>query len=146
MLLLTTLEDFFINSTCVFAILTIIVLNFSISKVQTNCFRSISKKFGKVLNSFALISLILAIWQFNSFCITVFLSVIYTLVVTLIFILFIALIFNMYIKLNCIIEIFISFFIHIFIIFFAVFLEFIIFSRSVVAFFYGHYIGLVRFF
>ena len=117
-LLLTTSEvSFFTNSICVFAILTIIVLNFSTSNVQTNCFRSISQKFGKVLNSFALIFLILVIWQFNSFCIPAFLSVIFTMVVTLVFILFIALIFNMYIKLTCIIGIFINFFIHIFIIY-----------------------------
>ena len=77
MLLLTTSEvSFFINSICVFSILTIIVLNFSISNVQTNCFRSISQISGKVFNSFTLIFLILVIWQFKSFCILVFLSVI----------------------------------------------------------------------
>ena len=109
MLLFTTSEFFLTNVICVFAILTII-LNFSTSNVQTNCFKSISQKFGKILNSFAVIFLILVIWQFNSFCIPVFLSVIFTMVVTLVFILFIALIFNLYIKLTCIIGIFIIFF------------------------------------
>ena len=121
MLLLATSEvSFFTNSICVFAILTIIVLNFSASNVQTNCFRSTSQKVGEVLNSFALIFLILVIWQFNSFCIPAFLSVIFTMVVTLVFMLFIALIFNMYIKLTCIIGIFINFVIHSFIIFFRI--------------------------
>ena len=121
-LLLTTSEvSFFTNSICVFAILTSIVLNFSTSNVQTSCFKSISQKFGKVLNSFALIFLILVILQFNSFYIPAFLSVIFTMVVTLVFILFIALIFNMHIKLTCIVGIFINFFIHIFIIFFRIY-------------------------
>ena len=87
----------------------------STRNVQTNCFKSVSQKFGKILNSFALIFLILVTWQFNTFCIPAFLSVIFTMVVTLIFILYIALIFNMYIKLICIIGIFINFLIHIFI-------------------------------
>ena len=140
MLLLTTSEvSLFTNSICVFAILTIIVLHFSTSNVQTNCFRSISQKFWKILNSFALIFLILVIWQFKSFCIPAFVSVIFTLVVTLVFILFRALIFNMFIKLNCIIGLFINFVIHIFIIIFR-----IIFSRFVV-FLSGHYIALVCF-
>ena len=111
---------FFTSSICVFAILTIVVLHFSTSNVQNNCFRSISQKFGKVLKSFALIFLILAIWQFKLFCIPAFLSVIFTMVVRLVFILFIALIFNMYIKLTCIIGIFINFVIHVFIIFFRI--------------------------
>ena len=135
MLLLATSEvSFFTISICIFAMLTIIVPNISTSNVQTNCFRSTSQKFGKVLNSFALIFLILVIWQFKSFCIPAFLSVIFTMVVTLVFMLFIALIFNIYIKLSCIIGIFINFFIHIFIIFSVLFLEFIIFSRFIVFF------------
>ena len=87
-LIATSEVSFFTNSICVFPILTIIVLNVSTSNVQTKCFRSISQKFGKVLNSFALIFLILVIWQFNSFCIPAFLSVIFTVAVTLVFILF----------------------------------------------------------
>ena len=88
MLLLKTSEvSFFTNSICVFPILTTIVLNFSTTYIQANCFESISQKFGKFLNSFALIFLILVIWQFNSFCISAFISVIFTMVITLIFIL-----------------------------------------------------------
>ena len=66
MLLLKT-GIFFTDSICVFALLTIVVLNFSTSNVQTYCFKSISQKFGKILDSFPLIFLILVIWQFNSF-------------------------------------------------------------------------------
>ena len=88
MLLLKTSEvSFFTNSICVFPILTTIVLNFWTTYIQANCFESISQKFGKFLNSFALIFLILVIWQFNSFCISAFISVIFTMVITLIFIL-----------------------------------------------------------
>ena len=88
MLLLKTSEvSFFTNSVCVFPILTTIVLNFSTTYIQANCFESISQKFGNFLNSFALIFLILVIWQFNSFCISAFISVIFTMVITLIFIL-----------------------------------------------------------
>ena len=119
MLPLKTSElSFFTNSICVFVILTIIALTFSTSNVQTNCFKNISQKFGKILNSFALICLILVIWQFNSFYVPAFLSMIFTMAVTLAFIFFIALIFNMFIKLTCILGNFINFFIHIFIIFF----------------------------
>ena len=90
MLLLTTSEvSFFTSSICVSAILTIIFLIFSTSNVQTNRFKSISQKFGKVLNSLHSFSL------FLSFGILTHL----TMVVTLVVILFIALIFNMYIKL-----------------------------------------------
>ena len=65
-LLITTSEvSFFTDSICVFAILTIIVIHFSTSNFQSNSFKSISQKFGKVLNSFALIFLILVIRQFN---------------------------------------------------------------------------------
>ena len=118
MLPLKTSElSFFTNSICVFVILTIIALTFSTSNVQTNCFKNISQKFGKILNSFALIFLILVIWQFNSFYVPAFLSMIFTMAVTLAFIFFIALIFNMFIKLTCILGNFINFFIHIFIIF-----------------------------
>ena len=69
------------------------------------------------MNSFALLFLILAIWQCNTFCIPAFLSVIFTMVVTLNFILFIALIFNTYIKLTWIKGVFINFLILIFTIF-----------------------------
>ena len=91
MLLLKTSEvSFFTNSICVFPILTIIVLNFSTANIQTNCFKSISLKFGKILNSFALIFLILVIWQFNYFAFlhsAFIISVIFTMVITLICIL-----------------------------------------------------------
>ena len=123
---------FFTISICVFAILATIVLNVSTPNIQTNCFKSISQIFWKILSSFALIFLILAIWQFNTFCIPAFLSVIFTMVVTLIFIFFIALIFNIYMKLTCVIGIFINFSIHIFIIFCVLFLKFIIFPHLVV--------------
>ena len=67
MFFLATSEfSFFTNTVCIFGILTI-VLNFSTSKVQTNCFRSISQKSGKVLNSFVLIFLILVIDSLNHF-------------------------------------------------------------------------------
>ena len=125
----------FLPIVCVFAVLTFIILNFSTSNIQTNCFKSISQKFGKVLNSFALIFLILIIWQFNSFCIPAFLSVIFTMVLTLVFILLIALMFNMYIKLTCIIGIYQFFHSYFHISFFSLlFLEFIIFSRFLVFF------------
>ena len=90
MLLLTTPEvSFFTSSICIFAILTIIVLNVSTSNVQTNCFRSISQKFGKVLNSLHSFTLFLLFGILTHL----------TMVVTLVVILFIALIFNMHIKL-----------------------------------------------
>ena len=90
LLLKTSEVSFFTNSICVFPILTIIVLNFSTANIQTNCFKSISLKFGKILNSFALIFLILVIWQFNYFAFlhsTFIISVIFTMVITLICIL-----------------------------------------------------------
>ena len=116
MLLLKTSEvSFFTNSICVCAMLRICwyVLNFSTSNVQTNCFTNILQS----LPSFGLIFLILVIWQFNTFCITGFLSVIFAVVVILVFISFLALMFNVYVKLTCIIGIFVNFLIHIFIIF-----------------------------
>ena len=90
LLLKTSEVSFFTNSICVFPILTIIVLNFSTANIQTNCFKSISLKFGKILNSFALIFLILVIWQFNYFAFlhsAFIISVILTMVITLICIL-----------------------------------------------------------
>ena len=87
MLLLKISEvSFFTNSICVFAMLSIIVLNFSTSNVQRNCFTNILQKFGKFLSSFALILLIPVIWQLNTFCIPTFLSVIFAVVVILIYI------------------------------------------------------------
>ena len=97
MLLLKASEvSFFTNSVCVFAMLSIIALSFSTSNFQTNYSKNILQKFGKILDSSALIFPTLVIWQFNRFWIPVFLSVIFAMVVTLSFILFIALIFNMY--------------------------------------------------
>ena len=89
-LLLKTEVSFLTNSICVFPVLTIIVLNFSTANIQTNCFKSISQKFGKILNSFPLIFLILVIWQFNYFAFlhsAFIISVIFTMVITLICIL-----------------------------------------------------------
>ena len=121
--------SFFTNSICAFAMLSIIVLNFPTSNVQTNRSKNILQKFGKKLHSFALIFLILVIWQFNTFRIPAFLSAILAMVVALFFILFIELIFNIYIKLTCIIEIFINFLI-IFLSFFCVLLlGYFLFSR-----------------
>ena len=82
MLLLKTSEvSFFTNSICVFAMLSIIVLHFSRSNVQTNCFTNILQKFRKFLPSF--VFLIPFIWQFNTFCIPAYLSVIFAVVVIL---------------------------------------------------------------
>ena len=88
-----------------------IVLNFSTSNVQTNHFKTISQKFGKILNSFARNHLVHVIWQFNTFCISAFLcdfcngcnTNCYTFCST-----------NFYMcrKLTCIIGIFINFLIH----------------------------------
>ena len=125
--------------------LSIIVLNFSTSNFQTNCFKNILQKFEKLLHSFALIFLILAIWMFNTFCIPAFLSVIFAVFVkvhyksALTFILFIALIFNMYVKLTSIIGMFINFLIHIFIIFCVLFLGFFISSRLTVFYLWSLY-------
>ena len=60
----------------------------------------------------------LGIWQFNSSCIRVFLSMAFAMLVTLILISFIALIFNMSIKIASIIGRTINFLIHIFIVFY----------------------------
>ena len=83
------------------------------------------------MHSFALIFLILDIWQIITFRILLFLSVYFAMVETLISTLFAALIFNMYIKLTCIAGISFNFLIHIFIIFlriiFALLLGFFIF-------------------
>ena len=106
-----------------------IVLNFSASNVQTNHFKTISQKFGKIVNSFARNHLVHVIWQFNTFCISAL----------LIFILFVALIFNMCRKLICIIGIFINFFNSYFIFFCVLFLEFIIFLLSAVFFLWPFY-------
>ena len=121
---ITLLLSFFTKSICVSAIVTIIAQDSSTSTVQIHCFKSISQKFGKMLNIFALIFLIPVIQQFNTFCIPAFLtviSIIFTRIVTLVLILFIPLIFNMYIKLTCILEIFINFLSHVFISFFSYF-------------------------
>ena len=74
-----------------------------------------------MLHSFALIFLILVIWKFNTFCVSVF--AIFAMAITLIVILFRTLIFNVYIKLTCIIGVFINFIIHILIIFLCIFLK-----------------------
>ena len=93
LLLKTSEVSFFVNSSCVFAILNIIFLNLSTSNAQTNCFVNIWQKFRQILHGFTLNFLILVIWQINTFCIPVFFLVILTMILTLIFILFIALIF-----------------------------------------------------
>ena len=81
----TSKAPFFTNCLFVFDILSIIVLNFSRSNVQTNGFKNILKTFEKSFHSFALIFLMLIIWQFNISCISVFLSLIFTMALTLVF-------------------------------------------------------------
>ena len=67
LLLLKTSEVFFFYQYYIcfcYIILTFcafFALNFSKSDVQTNCFKNISQKIGNILNSFALIFLILVI-------------------------------------------------------------------------------------
>ena len=99
------------------------------SNVQTNRSKNILQTFGKNLHSFALIFLILVIWQFSTFRIPSFLSVIFAMVVAVIFILFIELIFNIYIKLTCIMEIFINFLITFLSFFCVLLLGYFLFSR-----------------
>ena len=67
LLLTTSKVSFFTNSICVFAILTIIVLNFSTSNVQTNFLEVFHKKmdnFWIVLNSSSLFLLFGSLTQF----------------------------------------------------------------------------------
>ena len=103
--------------------------------------QTVSKIFLKNLEklcTFALIFLMLVIWQFNTYCIPVFLPVIFAMVSTLIFILFLALIFNMYIKLTCITQEYLSIFLMNFLSFFAYYLRFS-FCHVWLFFFSGHY-------
>ena len=73
-LLLNTSEvSFFTKDLCIFAILSIIVINFLKSKVQRNLFQNIFKKIGYVSHIFIFIFFVLVIWIFNAFCITAFL-------------------------------------------------------------------------
>ena len=65
--MLNTSVSFF--SLCIFAILSIIALNFPKSKIQRNLFQN---KIGNVLYIFTFIVFVLLIWKFNAFCITLF--------------------------------------------------------------------------
>ena len=67
-LLLTTSEvSFFTNSICVFAILTIIVLNFSTSNVQATVFEIFHKNLGKFSIVLHSLSLFLLFGSLNHF-------------------------------------------------------------------------------
>ena len=79
----TSKAPFFTNCLFVFDILSIIVLNFSRCNIQT--IKNFLKTFEKSFHSFALIFLMLIIWQFNISCISVFLSLIFTIALTLVF-------------------------------------------------------------
>ena len=57
-----------------FLILSIIALIFPKCNVQRNFFQNIFQRIGNVLHIFTLIFFVLVIWQFNAFCITVFLQ------------------------------------------------------------------------
>ena len=78
--------SFFINSLCVFANIYLFLLtssfckHLSTSSTQTNCFINTLQKLGKNLHGLALIFLILVIWQINTFCFPVFLSLIFTVI------------------------------------------------------------------
>ena len=105
-LLLNTSEvSFYTKGSCIFAILNIIAFNFPKSNVQRKVFQNTFKKVGNVLRIFTFILFILVIWQFNAFCMTVFLSVIVTVTLALAFIVFTILFLIMFIKLFYIIGI-----------------------------------------
>ena len=71
--LLNTLEFCFFTKGVFFSILSIIALIFPKCNVQRNFFQNIFQRIGNVLHIFTLIFFALVIWQFNAFCITVFL-------------------------------------------------------------------------
>ena len=92
-LLLYTLEiSVLTNSLCIFSILNIIVLNFSMSKVQKKIFNNILLKCKKILKNFAHFFFMLHIWQFNTFFIPMFYTMISMMFLTLINIVLVALI------------------------------------------------------
>ena len=108
LLLYTSEICVFSNSLCNFAILNIIVLNFSTSKAQKGFYNNILLKCKKILKHFSSFFFILVIWQFNTFVIPM---LYYTVILCFNtnFHSFVALIFNMYVKVICIREIFIHF-------------------------------------
>ena len=101
--------SFFTKGLCIFAILSIIALNFPKSNVHRNLFQNILKNIGNVLHIFIFIFFVLVIWQVNAFCITLFFTVIITMILALVFIVFTAMFLNMFIKLFYIIRIFTHF-------------------------------------
>ena len=93
-------------------------------------------KKGNVLHIFTFIFIVLAIWQFNGFCITVFFTVIIvTMILALVFIVFTSLFLNMFIKLFNVTGIFTNFSIISFISFLRIILGFFIISCLAVSFF-----------
>ena len=106
LLLYTSEISVFSNSLSIFAILSIIVLNFSTSKVRKNFYNNILLKCKKILKNYATFFFILVLSQFNSFFIPIVYTVIFIMFLTLTFIVLVALIFNIYIRLTCIIETF----------------------------------------
>ena len=76
LLLYTSKISVFSNNLCVFATLSIIVLNFSTSEVQKTFYDNILLKCEKILNISALTFFILVIWQFDTF----FICMSYTLI------------------------------------------------------------------
>ena len=101
--------SFFTKDLCIFAILSLIALNFPKSNVHRNLFQNILKNIGNVLHIFIFIFFVLVIWQVNAFCITLFFTVIITMILALVFIVFTAMFLNMFIKLFYIIGIFTHF-------------------------------------
>ena len=91
--------SFLMKGLCIFAILRITALNFPKSNAQRKLFQNIFKKIGNVLLISTFIFFVLAIWQFNAFCITVFFTVIVTIILRLVFIVFTTLFLSVFIKL-----------------------------------------------
>ena len=65
------------NSLCIFAILSIIVLNFTTPKVQKSFYDNILLKCKKISKNFAPFFSILVVWKFNTFLISMFCTVIF---------------------------------------------------------------------
>ena len=94
-------RSFFIKGFFIFAIFSVIALNFPKSNVQSNFFQNILKKIGNVLRIFQFIIFVLIIWQVNAFWMTVFFIAIVTMFfLALVFIVFTALFFSTLIKLS----------------------------------------------
>ena len=73
-----------------------------LSKIQCpkKPFSKYLKKIGNVLHIFIFIFSVLIIWQVNSFCITLFFTMIITMTLAPVFIVFTALFLNMFVKLS----------------------------------------------